>query len=198
MGDTIVDLLRHGEAEGGARIRGSSNDPLTPRGQQQMQDALGEQRPWQQIITSPLQRCATFAQWVGEDAGIGCMIEASFQEIDLGDWEGERLEALITNHPKDASAFLTNPFSYQPPGAERVEDFCERVMAGWESVVEAYEGKHLLLVTHGGPIRVILGEVLGMPRDALVRIEVPHACLTRIRIPADHWPSSLMFHGRGL
>ena len=192
--DTIVDILRHGEAEGGARLRGVTDDALTSGGERQMMEALAGKKPWRQVITSPSQRCSKFAKKIANSAKVECIVEDAFQEIDLGEWEGRGLEALIKEEPEAASTFLTNPFSYQPPGSESVDDFCERVLSGWAAVTEAYEENHILLVTHGGPLRVILGEVLGVPRDALVRIETPHACLTRIRIPADNWPASLVFH----
>ncbi len=34
---TIVDLLRHGEPDGGQKFRGAVDDPLSPRGWEQMQ-----------------------------------------------------------------------------------------------------------------------------------------------------------------
>ena len=61
----IVDLLRHGELEGGIKYRGHTDDPLTTSGQ------LAMIQIWQQlqhdveiIITSPLSRCCILAnEW---------------------------------------------------------------------------------------------------------------------------------------
>jgi broad specificity phosphatase PhoE len=69
-----------------------------------------------------------------------------------------------------------------------------RVLQAWKALLNEQMGCHLLVVTHGGPIRVILGDVLGMADAALNKIEVPHASLSRIRIPAGGWPPSLLFH----
>ncbi|MGH8626386.1 MAG: hypothetical protein ACREYC_14335 [Gammaproteobacteria bacterium] len=41
-GATFIDLRRHGEAEGGARYRGSTDDPLTAEGWAQMWAAVRE------------------------------------------------------------------------------------------------------------------------------------------------------------
>jgi broad specificity phosphatase PhoE len=41
------------------------------------------------------------------------------------------------------------------------------------------------LVSHGGPIRIILAEALGMPPQNLMRLEVPHASLSRVRLSTD-------------
>jgi broad specificity phosphatase PhoE len=51
------------------------------------------------------------------------------------------------------------------------------------------------LLTHGGVIRVILGEILGLPDDRLILIEVPPACRTRVRLPREGGKPSLIAHG---
>ena len=56
--ETLIDLLRHGEPEGGRAYRGHSiDDPLSETGWQQMWAAVGYHKPWEQIVSSPLQRC---------------------------------------------------------------------------------------------------------------------------------------------
>ena len=67
----IVDLLRHGELEGGIKYRGTTDDPLTASGQQAMEQI------WQQlrhdvdvIITSPLSRCRHPASEWASAAGL--------------------------------------------------------------------------------------------------------------------------------
>ncbi|MBF0426830.1 MAG: histidine phosphatase family protein, partial [Magnetococcales bacterium] len=40
--------------------------------------------------------------------------------------------------------------------------------------------RHILVVAHGGVIRVIMGVILVMPMEHLSRLVVPYACVTRI------------------
>ena len=61
--DTWVDLLRHGEPVGGSRYRGQVDDALSEKGWQQMWQAVAGRGDWQQIITSPLQRCQAFIEF---------------------------------------------------------------------------------------------------------------------------------------
>jgi hypothetical protein len=61
-GITYIDLLRHGEVEGGVRFRGSTDHPLTAEGWAQMWAAVGTDIHWDRIVTSPLTRCADFAR----------------------------------------------------------------------------------------------------------------------------------------
>lgn len=48
-----VDLLRHGEVQGGSCFRGRTDDPLTAPGWQQMQQASAS-HDWDIIICLPL------------------------------------------------------------------------------------------------------------------------------------------------
>ena len=57
-----LDLLRHGETELGGGLRGSLDDALTATGWQQMREAVQGRGPWDRVLSSPLQRCARFAQ----------------------------------------------------------------------------------------------------------------------------------------
>jgi broad specificity phosphatase PhoE len=52
-----------------------------------------------------------------------------------------------------------------------------------------------LIVSHGGVMRVVLAELLRIPPEAAILVEVPPACLTRLRIPDPPGRPSLMRHG---
>jgi len=58
---TTVDLIRHGEPEGGVKLRGWLDDPLSAAGWQQMRAAIAGNNAWQQIVTSPMLRCRELA-----------------------------------------------------------------------------------------------------------------------------------------
>ena len=93
--ETIVDLIRHGEPEGGRAYRGHSiDDPLSEKGWQQMWAAIGELSPWSHIITSPMLRCQAFAQAVAEKHDIPYTIERDFREVGFGSWEGQSPDQL--------------------------------------------------------------------------------------------------------
>ncbi len=84
----VVDLLRHGEVEGGACFRGSTDDPLSKNGWQAMESAARRISPWDQIITSPLLRCQQIAGVISEQQKTPLLLEADFREICFGEWGG--------------------------------------------------------------------------------------------------------------
>lgn len=191
MADRWVDLLRHGEVEGGERLRGSRDDALTPRGWAQMRAALADPLPYDRILSSPARRCAEPARELAARTGLPLMLEPDLRERHFGDWEGQRADSI---DPELLGRFWADPIGVTPPGAEPFDDFRARVLGGWERLRQT-DARHSLVVTHGGVIRLMLGAVLGLADEALLLVEVPHAALSRLRLPAPPWRPSLVFHG---
>jgi len=174
---TNIDLLRHGEVLGGSCYRGITDDPLTPKGWQQMQDKLSDASHWDVIISSPLSRCHQFAAGLSTQLQRHLISEAAFQEIDFGDWEGkiaEQIDAQLL------SQFYADPINFSPPNGEHFNDFQQRILAAWQALLEAQQGKRILLITHAGVIRIILAHSLGIDIQHSFRLKIGHACLSSL------------------
>lgn len=198
---TTIDLMRHGEVEGGSRFRGSTDDPLTELGWQQMQQALEPGDDWTQVISSPLQRCVKFSEFWSEQHQLDCFSDSAFQEMHFGDWEGKTAEEISTSNPDALKNFWQDPNRFAPDNSESLSDFRQRVLIAWENLIQKQSGQHVLLVTHGGPIRIILAHILEMPEHALLRLETPHAAISRIKVyqtQGELDSSSLVFHAGSL
>ncbi len=202
---TTIDLLRHGEPVGGPRFRGDTDDALSELGWGQMRATVGAQLPWEVVVSSPLRRCAAFAEWLAgmfpplEKGGMGSLeIEPRFREIAFGEWEGRTAQELLETAPDALADFWRDPMTHTPPGGEPFGAFAARVVAAWDALLARHAGQPVVLVTHAGVIRLILAHVLQMPLANLFRVEVPLAGLSRIRVEgrgADALPQ-LVFHGR--
>ncbi|MNZ79380.1 Alpha-ribazole phosphatase [compost metagenome] len=180
-----LDLLRHGETIGGSGFRGSLDDDLSERGWQQMHAAVAGQDGWELVISSPLQRCAAFARQLVEARGLPLRIEADLRELHFGDWEG-RDAAQIHEEDSDAlGSFWSDPFTFTPPNAEPVRDFAARVMAAVARLQQELAGRHVLLVTHGGVMRLLLAQARGLPAQQLLQVEVAHAALHGLEVTVD-------------
>lgn len=197
--DTLLDLLRHGEPEGGGRFRGAlTDDPLTALGWQQMQASVGTQASWQAIISSPMRRCAEFARHLASTHQLPLQLEHELREMHFGDWEGLSADYLHQHQSEALANFWRDPQQYTPPGAEPMSAFQQRVLAGLFHQLDQHQADHLLLVAHGGSLRMILCHLLAMPLSASARLELPYACLSRVRMRRDRhgqWHGSLVFHG---
>lgn len=195
---TQVDLLRHGEPVGGRRYRGQIDDPLSERGWQQMRAAVMGRRDWDVIYSSPLTRCAEFAQELSGRLLLPLTTDERLKEIGFGNWEGRTPDEIRSDDPLRLDNFWRNPISNRPEGAETLASFQTRVSAAWAEICAAHAGQRVLIVGHAGITRMILSLVLGSPAEYMFRIQVDNAGLTRIRIQGsglDALPM-LVFHGR--
>ncbi|MCB1880171.1 MAG: alpha-ribazole phosphatase family protein [Chromatiaceae bacterium] len=179
---TIIDLIRHGEPVGGVLIRGQRDDPLSETGWKQMWAAVDGKRSWQRIITSPLLRCANFAHELGRELNVPVTLESRLGEIGFGEWEGMDPAILYRDCPEAIDNFWVDPGAYPPPGGESFIRFQQRVGAALDSILQNYPSEHLLVVAHGGVIRMIIARVLGMPAGNIFRMDVPYAAVSRIAV----------------
>jgi len=176
----ILDLLRHGETEKGGGLRGSLDDALTETGWAQMRQAVTDVGPWDVLVSSPLQRCACFAEELGERLNLPVQREAALQELHFGDWEGRSAAQIMEDQADALGRFWENPYAFTPPNGEPVEAFAERVLSAVERLSSQYAGKRVLLVTHGGVMRLLLARARGLPRAQLLQVEVGHGALVRL------------------
>lgn len=138
-------------------------------------------RRWQRIISSPLRRCADFAQALARRQAIPLGLDKRLMEMDFGAWEGHTPAAVMAQDPDALARFWAAPHESPPPDGERLVDFEARVLAAWRDVVDGADHQRLLLITHGGVMRVLLCHLQGLPAAALLEIEVKHAALFAVR-----------------
>uniref|UniRef100_UPI002583DB8E alpha-ribazole phosphatase family protein n=1 Tax=Pseudomonas sp. TaxID=306 RepID=UPI002583DB8E len=169
-----LDLLRHGETELGGGLRGSLDDALTARGWQQMQDAVAARGPWDRIISSPLQRCRLFAEALAASRQLPLTLEPGLQELHFGDWEGRSAAELMQTDERGLGLFWSDPYGFTPPNGEPVLDFSTRVLDTVARLHQAWPGQRLLVVSHGGVMRLLLARARGLPREQLLSVEAVH------------------------
>ncbi|WP_338478061.1 alpha-ribazole phosphatase family protein [Pseudomonas trivialis] len=180
-----LDLLRHGETELGGGLRGSLDDALTANGWAQMRAAVVEQGPWDRVISSPLQRCARFAEELGARLDLPVSLEKDLQELHFGAWEGQSAAALMQTDAEGLGLFWADPYNFTPPEGEPVSDFSDRVLGAISRLHQAYAGERVLLISHGGVMRLLLARARGLPREQLLNVEVGHGGLFSLRVGAD-------------
>lgn len=180
-----LDLLRHGETELGGGLRGSLDDALTAKGWAQMRTAVMQQGPWDRLVSSPLQRCARFAAELGARLDLPVSLENDLQELHFGAWEGRSAAALMDTDAEGLGLFWADPYSFTPPEGEPVSDFSSRVLGAISRLHQAYAGQRVLLISHGGVMRLLLAQARGLPREQLLNVEVGHGQLFRLRVEAD-------------
>ena len=178
-----LDMLRHGVTDGGPGFRGSSDDALTMQGRQQMQLALAGKSGWDLVISSPLQRCARFAEELAAQHELPLAFDADLQELHFGAWEGRRAAELMQTDAEALGRFWADPYAFTPPDGEPLLRFEARILAALQRLYQAHRGRRLLLITHGGVMRLLLARARGLPRHELLQVNVGYA--QRVRLQLD-------------
>ena len=179
-----LDLLRHGETELGGGLRGSLDDALTAVGWEQMREAVKGRGPWDRIVSSPLQRCALFARELSQQLGVPVSFDKDLQELHFGEWEGCSPAALMETDAEALGLFWTDPYGFTPPQGEPVPEFSARVLSAVSRLQQQFAGERVLVVCHGGVIKLLLARARGLPREQLLQVPVVNGALFGLRVAA--------------
>ncbi|WP_030918588.1 bifunctional RNase H/acid phosphatase [Streptosporangium amethystogenes] len=187
---TSLYLLRHGETPFSVerRFSGLGDPELTPNGIAQGEAAAaklaGEPYGIQVIVSSPLKRARATAEIIAARTGLEVVVEEGLREADFGDWEGHTFTEIQRRWPDELAAWLADP-SAAPPGGESFGEAARRVQATGDLLIERYEGKTILAVSHVTPIKMLLRFALLAPLSALYRMHLDLSALSLIEYYAD-------------
>jgi len=176
--------MRHGEVDNKAVFRGHTDDPLNEYGYRQMADTLADYCT-DIVVSSPLCRCADFTKKWCDEKNHPMIVSDDFKEINFGDWDGKSIEQIELHDKSALHKFWNDPVNNTPPDAESLDEFKRRIIKGWKRLITQYKDKNILIVTHGGVIKMIIAHILSVPMDKLLSIEVALASITRIRVSFD-------------
>jgi broad specificity phosphatase PhoE len=181
---TRLFLVRHGETMANREYRyiGTSNDPLSTLGQTQaaqLAEALS-MFPVAAVYSSPLQRTYDTAVPIAACHSLEVQRVDDLRECDFGTWEGLRRAEVIERSPVDAQRMREweHNASITPPGGESFEALQQRVCAAVENLAPAHPDQAIVLVTHVGPIKVLLSAALGAPLSSAFRIFLDPATIS--------------------
>ncbi|TKB50277.1 histidine phosphatase family protein [Ferrimonas sediminicola] len=194
---TLLTLVRHGRPDRADRLLGRTDPGLTPQGWQQMQvscDGLEVDG----IISSPLSRCAEFAHHLSRQRRLPLTIEPGIQELDFGQWDGVDFETLWQSTDGAFELYWQTPWQQTPPQGESTQALHQRVEQTLLRCAREHPGRHLLLLTHAGVMRVVLAWLLEGSRNGnahLSRVTLGHGARLSLSLYQDEqgqiWPQLL-------
>jgi uncharacterized phosphatase len=149
---TTILLVRHGETDWNAerRVQGHSDTPLNETGRAQaaaLADALGA-KEIDAVYSSDLLRAYETAWVVAERRGLEVTAIRDLRERNFGTWEGLTDEEIFDRFPQARHGSWGD--------AETKDEMADRALDALERIALAHPGGHVLVVTHGGPVRALL------------------------------------------
>lgn len=175
-GATRLVLVRHGETEEAARGRcvGRLDVGLSTRGADQARLCAERLLPAgiAALYASPSRRAAGTARPIAEACGVDLRLLDDLREIDFGALEGLTFDEVAALHPAAHHAWMVAPATARFPGGEDLGQIRDRVLRVLAAVRERHRGEAIAVVSHGGPIRVLLAHALGMDLGNMFRLGV--------------------------
>jgi probable phosphoglycerate mutase len=167
MTSTYLLLARHGETADNAafRFQGQSGKGLNVLGRAQaarLADRLGRRAP-DAIVTSDLERAVETARIAAAACGLEVELDAGLREVDVGKWTGMTHEEISELFPEEWAAWSQSPgLDVRRGGGETYAELADRVEGALARIAKKHEGRRVLVVSHGGAIKSVIGRVLGV------------------------------------
>ena len=170
---TTLLLARHGETDWNRdqRWQGQSDTPLNDTGREQAR-ALAEElavEPIDAVYSSDLVRAHETARLIAEPRGLDVIAIRDLRERSFGSVEGMTTDEIQARYPG-----IELPWS----DGETREAMAERVLGALHRIAGTHPDAHVLVVSHGGPLRAVATHC-GL--DGIARIENCHVIKVELR-----------------
>ncbi|MHB8629978.1 MAG: histidine phosphatase family protein [Aggregatilineales bacterium] len=157
---TRITLIRHGQTwwNTDGRWQGQANVGLNPTGLAQASRVAEHLRgvDVSALYSSDLIRARQTAEAIAECMGVPVITDVRLREIDVGEWQGLTGDEVLQWDAERLYAVRAGGYSVRRPSGESLQEVADRALALFKEVVAAYPGKHVILVSHGGTIRMLL------------------------------------------
>jgi broad specificity phosphatase PhoE len=181
---TRILLARHGETDWNrdGRWQGHTDCPLNDVGLAQAR-ALAAHLAGMRIdmlYSSDLSRARQTAEAAERAIGLPAVVDSDLREVDVGEWAGCTREQARERDPAWYREWADGAVAGYG-GGETYLDLHRRSVRAFHRVLAAADGRTAVIFCHGGNIRAIVSEVVGLGADQRWRLAgVANCSLTAI------------------
>lgn len=137
--------------------------------------------PVDRCFCSPLLRARQTASYIAERKGLAVEIHDALREIHFGRWEGRRFDEIEQDDPEGARRWCADPLDFTFPGGDSARAFSART-EGYLRRLRQDDGENILLVSHGGVIRTLLVQALGLDPGDQFKFAVARGSLSIVEL----------------
>ena len=179
-------LARHGETAWNVqhRYQGRTDVELNDAGRRQAA-ALARRLAQEEIhaiYASDLRRARQTAQAIAGRHGLPVRSAPRLREMSFGAWEGLTYAEIEERDAQTLAAWRADPASVSPPGGETAAQVADRVQAFLDDLARVRQDRTVLLVAHGGTLRMLLCLALGLDFSHFWQLRLDGASLSELCI----------------
>jgi phosphoserine phosphatase len=186
---TCLLIVRHGQTDwnSNGRFQGQMDIPLNQTGLKQAQAIamrLASESP-AAIYASDLQRAWQTAEIIHEALTVEhlpLIPEPRLRELCFGKWEGLTYDEILARQPKQLQRWERDLQHTTPPGGETLTGMAERVQTVLNSIIAVHPDATVVLVAHGGPLRMLIAQALGLPPERFWQMQLSNASLSILNV----------------
>ncbi|ABN51942.1 Phosphoglycerate mutase [Acetivibrio thermocellus DSM 1313] len=187
---TVLYLVRHGQTDWNKenRCQGRIDTELNSEGILQA-EAIAQRLAGENIdviYSSALKRAYTTAEIINRKLSRELVRNEALNEIDFGEWEGLTFEEMRKRPDYSYEQWRLMPHLVTFPGGEKsLKNVQDRAMKFVNEIIEKHNGNNILIVSHGGVIKLIILGMLGIGLEAYNKFFIANASLSIVVIESD-------------
>ena len=170
---TRLVLVRHAEPDPAmeGRCYGTLDVALSAEGRRRATElgAALAPNPLAGVYASPLERAAETAAPIAGVQGLGVVTVRDLREVDFGELEGLTFDEIRAGWAELYREWMERPADVRFPGGESFSDLRDRALPALADIRMRHAGEAVVVVTHGGVVRIALADVLRLDEDASFR-----------------------------
>ncbi len=178
-------LVRHGETDWNAQRRrlGQTDVPLNEVGRQQAQALARRLRPYafDAVYSSDLARARETAAMALPD--LQPQLSPDLRELNFGIFEGLTYDEARSQHPQELADWEADS-DHPPPQGESLSLLAQRVGRFLDHVQSVHADQHVLVVGHGGSLRLLICLALNLAPARQWSFQIDHASLSILSLYA--------------
>jgi broad specificity phosphatase PhoE len=182
----LVIIVRHGETDYNKKrlFQGRLQIRLNEKGKAQAVQLAKSLRQYKitRIYSSNLSRARETAEIINKSFSLPVIIDARLDERDWGIWENQNRDEMLKQIPASGNIWNEENLDTNPYKGETTRNLMARCAQFLNYIVENNSAADVVLVvTHGGPMRMILGIIKGLHDEQYLRQEIENGQMLIIR-----------------
>ncbi|ENO84491.1 alpha-ribazole phosphatase family protein [Thauera linaloolentis] len=117
-------------------------------------------------------------------------LDARLKEIHFGAWEGQAFSTIGAA----IDDWAADPLGFRAPGGESAREMTARVLHWLDELQASAPAAPVVVVAHGGPLRVLAGHLLGLPPERWLGLDF--GCGQATRLDVEDWGVALRWFNR--